>query len=313
MLKGRTAVYYPVLDIPAGRSGKLEVRKETRPAGHEFALATMRGRMFGQRSRPPVSWPHETTWHSLVDDENGVWMTDLPVEQRQHDEALRRMTGDVLVGGLGLGYAATVLAAKRAVSSVTVVERSADVARLVWPHLGPAVDRKGTLVLGDLFEHLRGTKNRYRYGFFDIWQMDGETTFHETVVPLRRLAHGKVGHVACWNEDVMRGQLAMGLLTRLMMLDLSETPGAMRELLDEQAKLSPLGRVTLGKLSTARDPDEPGACYTNWAVPFWRWYGRTRPDLPTARTAAGLYAQSYGIPSAAAWMRDMFGPSTEAA
>jgi len=52
-----------------------------------------------------VAYDTPTTWHKLVGP-TGVWMTDLPCEQAQHDGLLKNVRdGHVLIGGLGLGLA----------------------------------------------------------------------------------------------------------------------------------------------------------------------------------------------------------------
>lgn len=287
MQMGRETFYHPVLRIPEGRSGRFAIQHVVKPANTMLPLSTMRTAMYGQPTGQ-VSYSYDTVWHKLTEND-GVWMTDFPIEQRQHDELLDGMRGRVLVGGLGLGYAATALAKMRSVREIVIVERSANVAQLVWPHLDKAVHRKATLVQADLFKYLRAHQHeRFRFGFYDIWTGDGESTFHSTVVPLRKLSHGMVGKVRCWNEDIMRGQLWMGLNTRLRMLD-----GGMLDVFEYLPK------------ATERVRGNP---YVNWAVPFWRWYRDDRPDTVTAQRVAQAYAWVYGMPEHAELLRELVTP-----
>lgn len=142
-------------------------------------------------------------------------MTDLPIEQEQHRNHLVGFKGSVLVGGLGLGVMAALLAKKRDVRHITIVEKSSDVLRLVGSH----VPRKAEVVEADLFEYLKTTRDRFHYAFYDIWASDSEYTFHNMVVPLRQLSTGIVDNnrIVCWNENVMRGQLYFALLSRIQL------------------------------------------------------------------------------------------------
>jgi hypothetical protein len=290
-------VYENVLDIPAGHSGPVDVKHVIKPAGTPVILSNMRTAMFGQTPLPPLTFDHDTRWHFLEERRYGVWMSDLPIEQRQHDEAFIGYKGRVLVGGLGLGYAVTVLAQKRHVERIVTVERSKHISKLVWEHTKH--EGKGELVVADLFHYLRATTEKFDRAFFDIWQGDGESTFHQVVVPLRKLAVGKVKRVDCWNEDVMRGQLLMGITSRLMMLqrDPRVTPANFDLQID----------------SLCEKRSGLGAIYVNWALPFWRWYRREAPKMSEAQEMASTYARVYGLPRGDAFIEERFGERVEAA
>ena len=284
---GLRKYYDGVLDIPEGKVGKFRIRHIKHPAGAPLKSGTMRTAYFGQTSEDLV-YDKDTVWHELTEN-GGVWMTDLPIEQRQHDEILVRAKGRVLVGGLGIGYAVVALAVRPKVKEIVVVEKSPEIIKLTWKAtvkrakaLRP--DIKLTVIEADLFKYLKARqkvatgKPEFSWGFFDIWQGDGESTFHTTVVPLRQLADGVVTTVTCWNEDVMRGQLLMGLHSRLMLMD----------------------NASMG-LSLADLTKERGSIYTDWAVPFWRWV-KDHPTLKAKKNQELVqfvmrqYVMNYGKP-----------------
>ena len=288
MILKRKAVYDNVLSIPAGRSGAFAVEHVERPVGYVFHLANARTAIFGGHAGGKVVYDRPTTWHRLTE-EGRVWMTDDPIEQAQHDRELATIRrGRVLVGGLGLGYAATVLARRPGVAEVVVVEKSPEVVELVAPHLvqdDPAARRKLTVVRADLFEYLGGlppTRPRFDHAFYDIWASDGEATFFEVVVPLLRLSRGRVRRTpVCWNESVMRGQLYHSISSRWAFLMM---PGGD-------------GTPTLEELC-----DPKGSFWRDWSVPFFRWVRRERPERATVEEKAALYAGCYGRPSfSAVW------------
>jgi hypothetical protein len=286
IINGKTR-YVDVLDIPEGTSGDFIIKHNHRPEGTVLCTGNMRTMMYGQ-PREKILFDVPTRWHRLL--EGGcVWMTDDPIEQRQHDEALKTARGRVLVGGLGLGYAVVALSKNRRVKEIVVVEKSQDVANLVWSATVKRAARKDltiTLIVEDLFVYLEHLKESFDWAFYDIWQSDGETTFHTVVVPLRRLSHKKIFDIVCWNEDVMRGQLCQGLHSRLMML--------------EPAAHDPLKNVFgLEHLNVDRFATYCDSIWIDWAVPFWVWYRDSKPSRDEASAMAQLYCQIYGQPDMA--------------
>ncbi len=276
------------LSIPEGRSGAFEIKHETVPAGEPVMMGSLRTRMFGQDSPGSITFDHPTTWHHLLED--GLrWMCDWPVEQRQCDECLKGFRGNVLVGGLGLGYAAQALALMPRVKSVTVVEIAREVADLVAPHLRDP-HGKIEVIRADLLDYLKeeglqGSKKRtWDRAFYDIWRSDGEGTFFDTVVPLHRLSRPLVkARPVCWGEDIMRGQLCMGLQSRLMFL-------THPEVFPSPDGWSPLWEEIIG----------PGAVWHNWAVEFFQWWKHVQPTPEVAKKKARIYAGLYGL---AGWRR----------
>jgi len=268
-----------IVKIPAGRVGTYAIEHFTYAQGKPVPRSSPRTALLGGQGDPPLVFDQKTTWHQLTY-QGGVWMTDLPIEQVQHDQHLVEMEGAVLVGGLGLGYAANVLAARQEVERVVVVEVSPEVVELVSPHL---VDPEGKVevVTRDLFQYLRDAPGEeFDWGFFDIWQSDGEGTLHSTVVPLRQLAEQQGclddDRLVCWNENVMRGQLIMQLQARLIM----------------SLACRSRHQTPIQDLCEHKTPEQ-GGLYWNWAIPFWKAVAAGRvPGQPGERFSR--LAQEYG-------------------
>lgn len=301
MKTGYKKTYSGILDIPARKLGGIEVRHIRKPAGTVLSSGNLRTTLFGQNNER-LTFDEPTVWHELSEKGRGVWMTDLPIEQRQTDELIGRSRGRVLVGGLGLGYAVVALAARPKVKEIVVVETNPAIIKLVWDAtvarirtLFPKRKVKLIIVQADLFEFLKErqahkrVRPEFAWGLFDIWQGDGESTFHETVVPLRALAHGVVASLVCWNEDVMRGQLYQALETRLHLLMMAEKDPTM-----VNEKLAP----TLAQLTADSD-----SIWVQWAVPFWRWfkdhaYEDGVINVELVRFVMKMYVKTYGRPEA---------------
>jgi hypothetical protein len=274
--------YEGTVSIPEGESGKIKVRHLVHAAGHVHDLATARTRIMGGDNGGSVSWSRPTVWHELSEEGRGVWMTDLPIEQKQHYDALASFrSGSVLIGGLGLGVAAGILTKREQIRRIVVVEKSADVCKLVGPHAGRRgflLPKNLTIVNADLFDYLAAGEERFDRAFYDIWQSDGEGTFFKTVVPLLKLSGPIVKRrPVCWNENVMRGQLWMGLTSRIEFLFMP----------DELKK----GYNTPSLEESASVQD---SIWHDWMVPFWKWVLEKKPDRSRIEEEAKNYVAFYG-------------------
>jgi hypothetical protein len=100
-----------------------------------------------------LTYASPVEFHQLMGEEsgNGFLTSDRPYEIYSQYMAFRKMRGRVLVGRLGLGMVANMIAKLSKVDSVTVVERESDIVHLVEGSL----HRKVRVVESDLFEFLR--------------------------------------------------------------------------------------------------------------------------------------------------------------
>lgn len=85
-------------------------------------------------------------------DERSVWMSDSPQELYSMWELVARSEGPrVLVGGLGLGLLPNLLALRRDVNEVVVVENNPSIISMIRPHL----NKKVKVIEGDFLEQMR--------------------------------------------------------------------------------------------------------------------------------------------------------------
>lgn len=264
------------LDIPDGKVGNFEVRHVYREKGEVFQLANFRCQMFGGQKDEIVTYDHETRWHKLLEC-GSRWTSDFPCEQKQQYAAVKDFKGSVLVGGLGLGVVLHALANNPRVTEIIVVEKSIEVIDLVWNHIRTD---KMDVRNEDLFDCLRNHDHEmvgYDFGFYDIWQSDGEGTFFQTVLPLHQASVGKVKHPPkCWNEDVMRGQLLSSIQMKYLQI--------------EHPEFMPKGSVLLWEEDGSIEP------WHNWSVPFFLWVHKKEPDKEEFTLIARHYCAIYGLP-----------------
>ena len=199
--------------IPEGKKGDYEIVHMPYQAGDEFNLVTMRSAVMRGVKACKGKMDASGHFHQLKD-KDGVWMADVPCECMDAQPFVDAAHGRVLIGGLGIGHVAARVAAKPDVKAVAVVEISAEVIHLVWRHL-PAVltKRKGIIVNQDIYVFLRTCGLEFDCAYFDIWRSDGERTMYEHIIPLRLMAKKIVrpDNIHFWNDDVMYGQILMGL------------------------------------------------------------------------------------------------------
>ena len=276
------------LDIPEGEIGEYQISHRITPPGTVLQTGTLRTSFFGQPTES-IEFPYEARWHYLSYD-GGVWMSDTPVEQIQHDREMKFLDGDVIVGGLGLGYCLTVLRDDPHVKSVRVVEKSKEVIDLVWPHLDLPSD-KFEIVHADLFDFLKSYDGpTVDSCFYDIWQSDSENTFWTKVVPLRELTAAKSvcddDCVICWNEDVMRGQLTYNLGSKLAWV---------HRAINDEHTISPYiadKMPTIDELATKED-----SIWWDWAVPFWKYVQNGEIGVDVAHQWIASYTRLVGTPN----------------
>lgn len=252
------------LDLPTGRAGQFMLV--------HHRVADTETTMLDTGESVTVAGPHR--WHCLLGP--GVTASDLPRVQASLDRSLRPITWGrtVLVGGLGLGYAATVLARRRKIKRVIVVERQKEVIDLVWPYLlltEPDARAKVEVVHTDVFAYLterRARQWQFDWAFFNLWKEPTLDAFFNTVLPLYAHAAAIIpdNRIFCADEDRMRA----------MLLD---------------ALRSPASRAT------------------EWAAPFWRWAEGASPEAREQMMRA--YCRTVGLPQHAALWQSAIG--TEAA
>lgn len=128
-----------------------------------------------------------------------LWMTDTDYEWRSNLEAVSKMTGDVLIAGLGIGFVIHPILSRA--NSVTVIENNADVIALVHPHF-PTI----SVVQADAREWTPPRK-AYDAVYLDIWPDVPNHDDWEDIKALKkryRPSLRKGGWIGAWCEDQAR-------------------------------------------------------------------------------------------------------------
>jgi hypothetical protein len=197
----------PFVQIPPGRyMGGYVVRREM------VAIASICDRPY-QLLRP-------LDCRGLYDPAGLLWMSDTPQERlMMHNNALAS-GGRILVGGLGLGLYPQYVASRA--QSITVVERSPDVAAIVWPVIeGALAGTQLQLILADIETFLgQAPTTQYDTIFLDTWEaLDATRLPH--VNRLRDLAYR---HLSPTGQVLLWGYRWMVRLFEVACLDLLSQP-----------------------------------------------------------------------------------------
>jgi hypothetical protein len=156
-----TSPLYIKSDLPAGRSGDWSVEK--------FSVQPS-----GRNDTRPACFQSPAGTYTRLKEGNEVFMTDLYDEwwtQRMAIEKAAVLGGDVLITGLGLGLVVTSMLGlpESRVERVIVIERSADVIRLVAPALKKCYHERLEVINADAFEWLPPPGQWFSVAWHDIW------------------------------------------------------------------------------------------------------------------------------------------------
>ena len=142
---------------------------------------------------------------------NEIWMSLNPNEIKTMEPYIEKAQGHVLVLGLGMGYVAYMMANKKEVKSVTVIEKDSNVINifnnLLWPSFSSK--EKIKIINDDALNYLKRKQRDYDYIFADIWHSpdDGLPLF----LKIKKINR----HVDCWLEVSMYALLRRCMFTLL--------------------------------------------------------------------------------------------------
>ncbi len=125
-------------------------------------------------------------------------MQDSQAEYNEHQWLWDNVTGDVLIGGLGIGMIHQALIDNPNVTSVTVIELEQDVVDLVWEHC--AKDDSFTLIVAD-FETWNPPENSsFDTVWGDTWLVDNPLTMKDYRTLIRDRYSQYTTNVGFWGE-----------------------------------------------------------------------------------------------------------------
>ncbi len=125
-------------------------------------------------------------------------MQDSEAEYNEHAPLFENATGDVLIGGLGIGFCHQKLIDNPDVTSVTIVEKYQEVVDLVWEHC-PKDDRF-SLVVADIEEWEPSEGTSWDYAWFDTWLIDNLLDYKQHRAFMEERYGEYVTTIGSWNS-----------------------------------------------------------------------------------------------------------------
>lgn len=144
------------------------------------------------------------------------WMSITPNEILTMDYELSRMKGDILVGGLGMGYFLLMAAEREQVNKITVAELDQDVIELMGfiKDFCKRPDRI-EIIHADALDLLKSSHDKYDSFFMDVWDANPRETAN-VYIPFKDFGlTNKVRNIHYWNEIIMREALFYDLFNYL--------------------------------------------------------------------------------------------------
>jgi hypothetical protein len=163
----------PVSRIPAQSSGNLHIVKRVIPEGTILPLddESYTGAIFAEDTEVTILREGNPNGH----DQASIWMSDTPMEYYSMWELVGRIPmkrgTKVMVGGLGLGLLIHMLALRRDITHITVVEISEDVIKMVKPYLPSQKGLTIEVVKDDFFHYCyKNTQAPFDVVIVDTWK-----------------------------------------------------------------------------------------------------------------------------------------------
>ena len=142
---------------------------------------------------------------------NEIWMSLNPNEIKTMEPYIAKARGHVLVLGLGMGYVAYMMANKKEVKDITIIEKDTNVINIFNNLLWPSFNNKDKIkiVNDDAINYLKRKQRDYDYIFADIWHSpdDGLPLF----LKIKKINR----HIDCWLEVSMYALLRRCMFTLL--------------------------------------------------------------------------------------------------
>jgi len=184
--------------LPEGELGLAKVRHmEVSQQGSEWSMIRAMVNGHGDSFVPPGKYAQ------LVVD-GMLMMSDTDMERRSNREVVWQARGHVFIAGLGIGMILHPILENPKVTKVTVVEKYADVIKLVGPTLPH--QEKLTFVEADVLDWKPAKGTKYDVIYHDIWPTISTDNLKEMALLHRRFGQFKApgGWMDSWKRDYLK-------------------------------------------------------------------------------------------------------------
>jgi hypothetical protein len=190
------------LHLHEKKVGNFQIKIEVIPAFKELTVVSVRNWLMMGYKQLKVKYDCPRLIYKLFKNDL-LLMSDSPQEMFLQYEAYKNAKGKVLVGGLGLGLYANMVALKDEVTEVVVVEIDKDVIKLCRPR-----NNKIKVVHDDIWNFIKTTNEKFDYAYIDIHSSTGCMEYVRTVLPMRKVLEERFPNMSIdfWGEEEMKAQ-----------------------------------------------------------------------------------------------------------
>lgn len=184
------------VDVPEGNSGDWTVERFT-VNDDDIAIHNIRCSFSpGMGNRTMVAG----TYTRLLRGKK-IIMSDTRAEIMDHSYFIYNAKGHVLINGLGIGWVVEALLLKKEVKTITVIEKSKDVIKLVKQHYYDKCPKDKYLIIvhADAFEYKPQKGQRFGAVWHDIW----DNICEDNLEDMKKL-HRKYGRRTDWQGSWCR-------------------------------------------------------------------------------------------------------------
>lgn len=197
----------------AGKCGRYSV-EHFQLTQHDVRMETMRAAIH-HRSDEVMGLSWKVMYTRLVRDEHDIVMSNTPMEMRTNWAIMNRAFGNVLIAGLGLGMILIPISRKLKlnVRKIVIVEKDADVLKLMQPRLERHLSTRVSFVHADIFDAKDYLLEHYEEPFdtiyFDIWdEISGDNwaemkklkNRYRSLLRKTTSTFGTRSWISCWRE-----------------------------------------------------------------------------------------------------------------
>jgi len=188
-------MFVPMVDIlPERQESENFVLEHFEISPDEAHMATIRDRIYTTPGKY-VRLYRKSGFKEVV-------MSDTVHEQRTNREVVRQARGDVLIAGFGIGMILVPILLKPEVKTVTIIEISEEVPKMVLSYLPNK--EKLTVIYADIMEWKPPKGQIWDVIYFDIWDHIGSSNYEQMKTLHRRFGRKKRAWMGSWCEDYCR-------------------------------------------------------------------------------------------------------------
>lgn len=148
--------------------------------------------------------PVNKKYIKLIDNskiENKCIMSNVPMEEYTNEAFIKEAKGDVLIGGLGMGFVVLPLMKKESVTSITIIEKYKDIIDMITNQID--FNDKVSIINDDIFTY-NPINKKYDCIYVDIWNVINRDIYTSQMIPLKNkykpYLKNQNNNVMCWAE-----------------------------------------------------------------------------------------------------------------